>query len=43
MWNISYEFVGHGILQAEHALPQQYVHEFKDGRFETAPVSHSGG
>ncbi|KAL5562973.1 hypothetical protein UlMin_032720 [Ulmus minor] len=27
----------------EHALPQQYVHLFKDGRFETTPVSHSGG
>ncbi|KAG7035090.1 Cyclase-associated protein 1 [Cucurbita argyrosperma subsp. argyrosperma] len=27
----------------EHALPQQFVHSFKDGRFETTPVSHSGG
>ncbi|KAG7010934.1 Cyclase-associated protein 1 [Cucurbita argyrosperma subsp. argyrosperma] len=27
----------------EHALPQQFVHTFKDGRFETTPVSHSGG
>ncbi|XP_050235047.1 cyclase-associated protein 1 [Mercurialis annua] len=27
----------------EHALPQQYIHEFKDGHFETTPVSHSGG
>ncbi|KAG6709523.1 hypothetical protein I3842_06G136500 [Carya illinoinensis] len=27
----------------EHALPQQFVHVFKDGRFETTPVSHSGG
>ncbi|CAN1255731.1 Cyclase-associated protein 1 [Linum perenne] len=27
----------------EHALPQQYVHMFKDGKFETTPVSHSGG
>ena len=30
-------------LQVEHALPQQFVHSFKDGRFETTPVSHSGG
>ncbi|XP_022746914.1 cyclase-associated protein 1-like isoform X1 [Durio zibethinus] len=27
----------------EHALPQQYIHAFKDGHLETAPVSHSGG
>ncbi|XVE66962.1 hypothetical protein DITRI_Ditri08aG0121800 [Diplodiscus trichospermus] len=27
----------------EHALPQQYIHVFKDGQFETSPVSHSGG
>lgn len=27
----------------EHALPQQFVHAFKDSRFETTPVSHSGG
>ncbi|KDP46247.1 hypothetical protein JCGZ_10087 [Jatropha curcas] len=27
----------------EHALPQQYIHLFKDGHFETTPVSHSGG
>ncbi|KAF3435697.1 hypothetical protein FNV43_RR22789 [Rhamnella rubrinervis] len=27
----------------EHALPQQYIHVFKDGHFETTPVSHSGG
>ncbi|KAJ9152692.1 hypothetical protein P3X46_026228 [Hevea brasiliensis] len=27
----------------EHALPQQFVNEFKDGRFVTTPVSHSGG
>ncbi|GLT42779.1 hypothetical protein SLA2020_167630 [Shorea laevis] len=27
----------------EHALPQQFVNVFKDGRFETTPVSHSGG
>lgn len=26
----------------EHALPQQYVHVFKDGHFVTSPVSHSG-
>lgn len=28
---------------AEHALPQQFVHTYKDGHFETTPVSHSGG
>ncbi|XP_050260415.1 cyclase-associated protein 1 [Quercus robur] len=27
----------------EHSLPQQFVHAFKDGHFETTPVSHSGG
>ncbi|KAF5448809.1 hypothetical protein F2P56_029308 [Juglans regia] len=27
----------------EHALPQQFIHVFKDGHFETTPVSHSGG
>uniref|UniRef100_A0A7C9DEF3 Adenylyl cyclase-associated protein n=1 Tax=Opuntia streptacantha TaxID=393608 RepID=A0A7C9DEF3_OPUST len=27
----------------EHALPQQYLHAFKDGQFMTTPVSHSGG
>ncbi|CAN0866776.1 Cyclase-associated protein 1 [Linum grandiflorum] len=27
----------------EHALPQQYIHVFKDGKFETTAVSHSGG
>jgi len=26
----------------EHALPQQYIHSFKDGQFTTSPVSHSG-
>ncbi|MCE0480953.1 F-actin-capping protein subunit alpha [Datura stramonium] len=26
----------------EHALPQQYAHEYKDGHFVTTPVSHSG-
>ncbi|OVA04508.1 Adenylate cyclase-associated CAP [Macleaya cordata] len=26
----------------EHALPQQYVHVYKDGQFITSPVSHSG-
>lgn len=26
----------------EHALPQQYIHEYKDGQFVTTPVSHSG-
>ncbi|WOK95584.1 cyclase-associated protein 1-like [Canna indica] len=28
---------------AEHALPQQFVHTFKNGQFTTTPVSHSGG
>ncbi|CAL0318946.1 unnamed protein product [Lupinus luteus] len=27
----------------EHSLPQQYIHVFKDGRFETTSASHSGG
>ncbi|CAD6245300.1 unnamed protein product [Miscanthus lutarioriparius] len=27
---------------AEHSLPQQYIHAFKDGQFTTSPVSHSG-
>ncbi|KAL7002703.1 F-actin-capping protein subunit alpha [Sarracenia purpurea var. burkii] len=27
----------------EHALPQQFVHVYKDGHFVTTPVSHSGG
>ncbi|KAL3651824.1 F-actin-capping protein subunit alpha [Castilleja foliolosa] len=27
----------------EHALPQQYVHVYKDGQFATTPVTHSGG
>ncbi|KAA8545970.1 hypothetical protein F0562_020579 [Nyssa sinensis] len=27
----------------EHALPQQFVHLYKDGQFVTTPVSHSGG
>lgn len=27
----------------EHALPQQFVHVYKDGQFVTTPVSHSGG
>ncbi|GJN03660.1 hypothetical protein PR202_ga21130 [Eleusine coracana subsp. coracana] len=26
----------------EHSLPQQYIHEFKDGQFTTSSVSHSG-
>ena len=30
------------LLQAEHSLPQQYIHAFKDGQFTTSPVSHSG-
>lgn len=31
------------LFQGEHALPQQFIHVFKDGHFETTPVSHSGG
>ncbi|TKY67555.1 Cyclase-associated protein 1 [Spatholobus suberectus] len=27
----------------EHSLPQQYIHLFKDGHFETTSASHSGG
>ncbi|KAF8409954.1 hypothetical protein HHK36_002473 [Tetracentron sinense] len=27
----------------EHSLPQQFVHAYKDGQFQTSPVSHSGG
>ncbi|OEL18029.1 Cyclase-associated protein 1 [Dichanthelium oligosanthes] len=27
---------------AEHSLPQQYIHAFKEGQFTTSPVSHSG-
>ncbi|KAL9296422.1 hypothetical protein ACSQ67_022318 [Phaseolus vulgaris] len=27
----------------EHSLPQQYIHVFKDGHFETTSASHSGG
>ncbi|XP_071691792.1 cyclase-associated protein 1-like [Rutidosis leptorrhynchoides] len=27
----------------EHALPQQYIHSYKDGQFATTPMSHSGG
>ncbi|XAR59536.1 hypothetical protein NMG60_11015400 [Bertholletia excelsa] len=27
----------------EHALPQQFVHVYKDGQFLTTPASHSGG
>lgn len=27
----------------EHALPEQFLSEFKDGNFVTMPVSHSGG
>ncbi|KAI4318356.1 hypothetical protein MLD38_032072 [Melastoma candidum] len=27
----------------EHSLPQQFVHEYKDGQFTTTPTSHSGG
>ncbi|XP_075504362.1 cyclase-associated protein 1-like [Primulina tabacum] len=26
----------------EYALPQQYIHVYKDGQFVTTPVSHSG-
>lgn len=31
------------ILQGEHALPEQFIHVYKDGHFETTPVSHSAG
>ncbi|KAL9251217.1 Cyclase-associated protein 1-like protein [Drosera capensis] len=27
----------------EHALPEQFVHLYKDGQFVTTPISHSGG
>ncbi|KAK7264300.1 hypothetical protein RJT34_31907 [Clitoria ternatea] len=27
----------------EHSLPQQFIHVYKDGRFETTSASHSGG
>ena len=27
----------------EHAIPEQYVSHFRDGRYVTLPVSHSGG
>ncbi|KAL7246709.1 hypothetical protein ACSBR2_001756 [Camellia fascicularis] len=27
----------------EHALPQQFIHVYKDSHFVTTPVSHSGG
>jgi len=27
----------------EHALPEQFVHSYKNGQFVTSPVSHSGG
>ncbi|OAY29676.1 cyclase-associated protein 1 [Manihot esculenta] len=27
----------------EHALPEQFINLYKNGRFETTPVSHSGG
>nr|GMC91039.1 cyclase-associated protein 1-like [Ipomoea batatas] len=27
----------------EHALPQQFAHVYKDGQFETVPVTHSSG
>ncbi|BAF23848.1 cyclase-associated protein 1 [Oryza sativa Japonica Group] len=28
---------------AEHSLPQQFIHAFKDGQFTTLPACHSGG
>lgn len=34
---------GNYLLQAEHALPEQYIHCFKNGQLITSPVSHSGG
>lgn len=30
-------------MQGEHALPQQFVHVFKDGHFVTTPLTHSAG
>ena len=27
----------------EHAIPEQYVSEYKNGKYVTLPVSHSGG
>ncbi|GAA0159320.1 actin or actin-binding cytoskeletal protein [Lithospermum erythrorhizon] len=27
----------------QHSLPQQYIHEYKDGQFVTSPVLHSAG
>ena len=27
----------------EHAIPEQYVSQYKDGKYVTLPVSHSGG
>ena len=28
---------------SEHALPEQFLTQYKDGRFTTMPVSHAGG
>lgn len=28
---------------AEHAIPEQFLSQFRGGRFVTTPVSHSGG
>ena len=27
----------------EHAIPEQYVSQYKGGKYVTLPVSHSGG
>lgn len=27
----------------EHAIPEQYISQYKSGKFVTAPVSHSAG
>ncbi|KAH0462731.1 hypothetical protein IEQ34_010306 [Dendrobium chrysotoxum] len=41
--NVMVPGAGPEIDWVEHALPQQYIHAFKDGQFVTSPVSHSGG
>ncbi|KAK1358678.1 cyclase-associated protein 1 [Heracleum sosnowskyi] len=41
--NVLVPGVGAGDDWGEHALPQQFVHAYKDGQFVTTPVSHSGG
>jgi len=31
-----------GVVQVEHALPEQFISEYKNGKFVTTPVTHSG-